>query len=323
MKKIFFSFLLFLLWGVGGLFAQATVTPLGADYDRQEVKFRVAWNAATAANNRVWVWVDFCSVTGTTPGTFAPATITSASVTSGAPADLNGRGFFVTVNGATVTAKLSTAGQFNWCAYGSDFPPNAVENGSSYTLKGSKPFIITTSSGTVEVNATTYSGNEIIALSDATGCPGVLCSKNGEATGVLGCCNGTSNCNGTCKTNSTYTQNDGACSPSCLQAYVQLYDQCGSVINPTYGLYEQTACYDQCHVKSQIGCRGTCLKNNGYIHWAYQPTYQQGSCACSDRQCPCEPINPVPVDVYVWRSNQWTFLHRITSYCKTYQPHCY
>ncbi|MDR3132950.1 MAG: hypothetical protein LBU42_02875, partial [Prevotellaceae bacterium] len=54
--------LFFLFWGAGGLFAQATVTPISVDYDKSEVKFRVAWNAATAPANRVWVWVDFCSI---------------------------------------------------------------------------------------------------------------------------------------------------------------------------------------------------------------------------------------------------------------------
>ncbi|MDR3133584.1 MAG: hypothetical protein LBU42_06125 [Prevotellaceae bacterium] len=174
----FRGLVLLLLWGVGGLpaaFAQATVTPVGVDYDRQEVKFRVAWNAATAANNRVWVWVDFCSVAGTTPGTFAPATITSASVTSGAPTDLNGRGFYVTANGATVTAQLNATGQFNWCAYASDYPPNATIGDGTYTLKGSPPFKITyNGSSYIETSDKSFTLGCIASLTDATGCPGII-----------------------------------------------------------------------------------------------------------------------------------------------------
>ncbi|MDR3185086.1 MAG: hypothetical protein LBT49_06760 [Prevotellaceae bacterium] len=200
--------LLLLLWGIGGLpaaFAQAVVTPLSVDYDRQQVTFRVAWSG-TAANNRVWVWVDFCPVAGTSPGTFAKAVISGATATAGSidPASLNGRGFYVTANPSTVTATLSNAvGRFNWCAYGSDFPPNAVDDGSGgYDLKGTPPFIVTTAAGTVEVNANTYSGGTITALTDATGCPGILCGKDGEAPGLLNCCaTGTMNCNGTCLTN--------------------------------------------------------------------------------------------------------------------------
>ncbi|MDR3134277.1 MAG: hypothetical protein LBU42_09730 [Prevotellaceae bacterium] len=205
MKKIFSS-LFFPLWGIGGLFAQATVTPISVDYDRHEVKFRIAWNAATAANNRVWVFVDLCPVAKTAPGTFAKAVISGATATAGSidPASLNGRGFYVTTNPSTVTASLSNAtGKFNWCAYGSDYPPNAKYDGSGgYTLRGTPPFIVTTSSGTTEVNATTYSGGEITALTDATGCPGARCGKNGESSGLANCCDfGTVNCAGICTNN--------------------------------------------------------------------------------------------------------------------------
>jgi uncharacterized protein (TIGR02145 family) len=150
------------------------------------VKFRVSWNAATAANNRVWVWVDFCSVAGTTPGTFAPATITSASVTSGAYTDLNGRGFFVTANGATVTAALGgTTGQFNWCAYGSDYPPNIGDyNDGTYTLRGTPPFTLKDANGNTQIVAgTTIAQSSLniipVTMTDETGCPGYFCKYVG------------------------------------------------------------------------------------------------------------------------------------------------
>ncbi|MDR3134101.1 MAG: hypothetical protein LBU42_08820 [Prevotellaceae bacterium] len=283
MKKISFS-LFFPLWGIGGLFAQATVTPISVDYDRHEVKFRVAWNAATAANNRVWVWVDFCSVAGATPGTFAPATISPVSIAGGSYDGENGRGFYIYGNPSTVTAALSGAtGTFNWCAYGSNFPPNAVDNTSGgYDLRGTPPFIITTSAGTTEVNAYTYSGGTITALTDATGCPGALCGKNNESSGLLNCCiNGTTNCSGTCKTDSTYTTNDGECTGSCNTAYIQLRDQCGTVINAKYSTYANESCMDGCALNC-TNCITLC-KNSDYKYASIVP--ERNECYCQETRC--------------------------------------
>ena len=244
MKKIFLFFTLFASITAN---ATVTVTPLGINYGTKTVTFKVAW-AGNAANNRVWVWVDLCPVTGTSPGTFAKAVISGAAATAGNidAASLNGRGFYVTTNPSTVTATLSNAtGQFHWCAYGSDFPPNAVDNASGgYTLKGSPPFII---NGTTEWNTSTYSGGTITALTDATGCPGVLCGKNGESSGLLNCCvTGTTNCSGTCRTTGTYTTNDGACAGTCYTAYRQLRNECDQVINAKYDTYRTTDCSTNC-----------------------------------------------------------------------------
>jgi hypothetical protein len=85
------------------------------------------------------VWVDLCPVTGTSPGTFAKAVISSPSAAAGSIATVSGntRGFYITTNPSTVTATLSNAtGKFNWCAYGSNYPPNATMNNGTYTLKG-------------------------------------------------------------------------------------------------------------------------------------------------------------------------------------------
>jgi hypothetical protein len=257
MKKIIFFFLLLPLWGLGGFaHASVTVTPLNTDFINKKVTFKVAYSAA--ANNRVWVWIDLCPVSGVTSTTFQTAVISAVTVTSGSvdAASLNGRGFYVTTNPSTVTATLGNAdGKFNWCAYGSDFPPNAVENGSSYTLKGSPPFMLTTASGTVSVNDKIYSGAPITALTDATGCPGVLCSKNGEAKGLLGCCGGTTDCSGTCTTTGTYTTNDGACTGVCHTAYVQLRDQCQQIIDQTYSTYNAESCTSGCEAIQNAACR--------------------------------------------------------------------
>jgi hypothetical protein len=201
MKRFFFLFAMLASITAG---ATVTVTPLDVNYGTKTVKFSVAWTG-TAANNRVWVWVDLCPVAGTTAGTFAKAVISGAAAAAGSITTVAGntRGFYVIANPSTVTATLSNAtGTFNWCAYGSDFPPNAIDKSSGgYNLKGSPPFIITTSSGTTEVGVKTSSGGTLTALTDATGCPGLLCGKNGEAAGLLNCCvTGATNCSGACKT---------------------------------------------------------------------------------------------------------------------------
>jgi hypothetical protein len=259
--KIFF---LFAMLANIAASATVTVTPLNVDYASKKVTFKIAWTG-NAANNRVWVWVDLCPVIGTLPSTFAKAVISEATGNGIVAGTLNGRGFYVNVSGATVTATLSNATEkFNWCAYGSDFPPNAVNNGSGYTLKGSPPFIITTSSGTEEVIENTYSGGTITAITDATGCPGVLCGKNGESSGLLNCCvSGTTNCSGTCKTTGTYTTNDGACTGACNTAYVQQRNQCGIVINDKYSTYTNTGCTTPNYTTNDGACTGAC--NTAYV----------------------------------------------------------
>jgi hypothetical protein len=254
-RRCIIAILLFPLWGLGGLFAAVTVTPLSADYGTKTVTFRVAWSGS-AANDRVWVWVDLCPVTGTSPGTFAKAVISSPTAITGSISTVAGntRGFYVTTSPSTVTATLSNAtGKFNWCAYGSDYPPNAKDNGSGgYDLKGSPPFII---NGTVEVNTNTYSGGTITVLTDATGCPGALCGKNGQAPGLLNCCaTGTTNCSGTCKTTGTYTSNDGACTGACKTAYVQQRTQCGAVLNAQFGTHSSSSCAKGCGANSTSSC---------------------------------------------------------------------
>jgi hypothetical protein len=263
MKKIFF---LFATLASITASATVTVTPLGVNYNTKTVTFRVSWTGS-AANNRVWVWVDLCPVSGTSPGTFAQAVISNPSAVSGSIATVSGntRGFYVTTNPSTVTAVLSNAsGKFNWCAYGSDFPPNAKDNSSGgYDLKGSPPFIITTSSGTVQENSKSFSGGVITALTDATGCPGVWCGRNGETPGLLNCCAyGTTNCSGTCKTTGTYTTNDGACTGICKTAYVQLRNQCDVVVASEHSTFSNSACAQGCEATRDQNCKNVQLRDS-------------------------------------------------------------
>jgi uncharacterized protein (TIGR02145 family) len=191
MKKLYFFFSVML--ATIATHAAVTVTPLTADYNNQTVTFRVAYS--NAYNNQVWVWIDFCPVAGVTPsGSFAPATITFATIVSGSGtiSGLNGRGFFVggnaTNSGTTVTATLNPvpAGQFNWCAYGSDYPPNVLANtNGSYTLVGTPPFTLIAADGTTKQTVGKTIAISVVTvtpstITDITGYPGLWCPYTGS-----------------------------------------------------------------------------------------------------------------------------------------------
>jgi uncharacterized protein (TIGR02145 family) len=148
----------------------------------------VSW-PGDAAVDRVWVWIDLSPITGTSPGTFEKAVISGATATAGSitTVDGNTRGFYVTTNPSTVTATLSNAAsKFNWCAYGSDAPPNVTAANGTYTLYGTPPFILTAAGGTATqtVDATTIETSAVtvtpVTLTDQTGCPGVFCIYTGS-----------------------------------------------------------------------------------------------------------------------------------------------
>ncbi|MDR3133966.1 MAG: hypothetical protein LBU42_08120 [Prevotellaceae bacterium] len=181
MKTKLFFFAMFITVAAG---AQVTnVEPLSANYTDKTVSFRVWWNAGSRDAthlSKVWVWVDYITVNSnnTTSGNSWTRALISgtptASVGTVARESGNDKGFWLTGNAstqysATVTVKLNiTASKFNWCAYVSDYPPNAASlSGSVYTLKGTQPFVV--NSGTISGN--TFTGT-ILSLTDATGCPG-------------------------------------------------------------------------------------------------------------------------------------------------------
>ena len=185
MKKIFFLFALLASMTAS---ATVTVTPLSVDYAIQNVTFSVSWTG-TPYNNRVWVWIDFCSITGTSPGAFAKAEISGATATAGSIATVAGntRGFYVTTNPSTVTATLKNAtGKFNWCVYGSDYPPNVTAENGTYTLYGTPPFTLIAAGGTATqtVAASTIATSDVtitpVTLTDQTGYPGVFCIYSGS-----------------------------------------------------------------------------------------------------------------------------------------------
>ena len=116
--------------------AQTTVQimPVSATYTTTPtIQFKVSWTNQSTDNhrNKVWIFVDFQSVISPTQkGNWQPATITeTVQKTAGTVSEQSNRGFFLegtTTNfSSTVTVQLSnTNASFNWCAYGSDYPPN-------------------------------------------------------------------------------------------------------------------------------------------------------------------------------------------------------
>ncbi|MDR1681478.1 MAG: hypothetical protein LBS12_06835 [Prevotellaceae bacterium] len=192
MKKIILSFVLFLLlspaFGQGGRVVE--IQQLGADYAATPptVTFRVFWdNAPTPPRHRdtVWVFVDVQTIaTDGTLGAWEPATLTGAVVDAGAGSiitgTLPGRGFYLDGHAtvpfsSTLTVTLSsslTGKKFNWCAYVTDYPPNATLGAAHYDLHGTPPFVVNGVS--LGAGARTFAGECITALTDATGCPGFL-----------------------------------------------------------------------------------------------------------------------------------------------------
>jgi archaellum component FlaF (FlaF/FlaG flagellin family) len=169
-----------------------TIANTNVDYSQKTVTFALSWKGSDATHrDEVWVFVDIQPIIGVTKGSWTPATLVPSATTvtalSGnqyssltyATVSGNTRGVWVkgtssaTTNTFNSTVKLkldaTTPAKFNACAYATDYPPNAVAyNNGSYTLKGTKPFII----NGVTVNDTKYAITKITSLTDATGCPG-------------------------------------------------------------------------------------------------------------------------------------------------------
>jgi uncharacterized protein (TIGR02145 family) len=161
----------------------------------------VRWTNQTTDNhrNKVWIFVDFQSVISPTQkGNWQPATITgTVQKTAGTVSEQSNRGFFLegtTTNfSSTLTVQLSnTITPFNWCVYGSDYPPNVAYNnitynGGTYTFKGTPPFKLVSADGlqSKEFNKTSITVAEIGFVpknfTDATGCPGIgFCPYTGN-----------------------------------------------------------------------------------------------------------------------------------------------
>ncbi len=192
------------LWGQGGrLFAAVQVQNISTDYANKRVTFNLSWAAGTrnaTHNAKVWVLVDYQEVTNpNTTGAWQRATVVSATATNGTVSGNTGRGFYLQgTDGAfssTVTVTLSgVPAKFNWCAYATDYPPNAAAyNNGTYTLKGTMPFTV---NGTTTITSDIYSGT-INTITDATGCPGCIGRDAIKSAGT--CCQGLTLVGGYCR----------------------------------------------------------------------------------------------------------------------------
>ncbi len=171
------------LWGQGGcLFAAVQVQNISTDYANKRVTFALSWAAGTrnaTHNSKVWVFVDYQPVTGLTTGAWQRATVNLSALPAGCTADgSNTRGFWyqgqaTAAQNANITVTLTNMpAQFNWCAYATDYPPNAKISGNSYTLHGTAPFTV---NGTqLAAGVRTYSSACITSITDPTGCPGLI-----------------------------------------------------------------------------------------------------------------------------------------------------
>jgi hypothetical protein len=192
MKKLFFLFAM-----IASVAASAQVTfveLLSANYTNKTVTFRVWWNAGSRNDthlSKVWVWVDYIKVNSNNTTSGNSWTRAEISTVSGGATSYDGsnrKGFWLEGNAstnysATLTAQLNiTETKFNWCAYVSDYPPNATMANGTYTLKGTPPFTI---NGTITENGKKYSGACITSLTDATACPGII-SYSAFSAGALG-----------------------------------------------------------------------------------------------------------------------------------------
>jgi len=161
MKKLFF-FAAMLISIAATAQSQTCVTAkqVSANYNAKQVTFDLTWTACNGTNHlyRVWIFVDYRDATGTTKGTWQRALINGTAA-----------GTFINGSAGTQRVTLTLANtlpaKFDWCAFATDYPPNATMSNNTYTLKGTPPFVI---NGTYTTSARTYTGNYITKITDAT-----------------------------------------------------------------------------------------------------------------------------------------------------------
>jgi hypothetical protein len=220
MKKLFLSFSAMLVSVATSAQSGITITPVSANYMNKTVTFNVSWlNSSRTGthNSKVWVFVDYREVTNNAPsGSWTRATVSGTpTASSGTPTreTTTDKGFWLqgtsgtsgTYN-STVTVTLGNVpAKFNWCAYVSDYPPNATVNGTTYTLHGTSPFTLTASNGTSiqTVNGTTITTSALtitpVTMTDKTECPGVFCAKRDEPHNGRICCVGLTSVGSYCR----------------------------------------------------------------------------------------------------------------------------
>ncbi len=214
MKKIYYLLLLVLLPMFGTAQNCISIVQGNTTYTTETISFAVKWNTCNGTNHlyKVWVFVDYCevNVAGDPVGQWQRATVGTPVVTGG-PAYTagNAMGFWLTAanNGLTANVKLQigtgSISRFKWCAFATDYPPVAAYTGaSSYTLKGTIPFYITYKDELpTKVDTKSYTpddGKEVMAITDATGCP-AGCRIRNQTVSDGTCCGGLTAVGGYCR----------------------------------------------------------------------------------------------------------------------------
>jgi len=179
MKKLFFfAATLISIAATAQQGSCVTAKQVSANYADSTVTFELKWTTCNQTNHlyRVWVFVDYRPVTNGTKGAWQRATITAT--TEGDLVD--GKSVWVTgsLNGTkTVTLTLSgVPAIFDWCAFATDYPPQAVVDGNQFvTVKGTPPFTFTLSDNSTFITEQRTEfretpGQWIQTITDATGC---------------------------------------------------------------------------------------------------------------------------------------------------------
>jgi archaellum component FlaF (FlaF/FlaG flagellin family) len=305
MKKILFFFaMLASVTASAQRTTPVTIANTKVDYSTKIVTFDLSWKGSDASHrNEVWVLVDIQPITGTnTLGSWSPATLVpnSTTVTAGSGNQYsslthivvsgNTRGVWVkgtatnttstfaaTVN---ITLNSGTPAKFNACAYATDYPPNAASySGGTYTLKGTKPFIV---NGTTVYN-NQYAVTTITSLTDATGCPGGVGRDVEHNNGS--CAPGLTPCGGYCR---DLTADKAFCYNTYdIEVQLQSGSQCvGDWRWPTAaeakslvsaGFYEQ-------HTSNNGATRIRCVKTSNQCAWC---TYVFGTSCFTNNAVTC------------------------------------
>jgi hypothetical protein len=150
------------------------------------VTFSVSWPVGAHDCKHlsdVWVFIDYQPVVNGVPGSWSRALVNGVPglLSTDAGSSLtqvpgNQQGFWLHgpdgAYSATLTVPVSVSSKFAWCAYTTNYPPNAIPNNGFYDLRGTVPFVV----NDVQLGAgvRTYAGGCIQSLTDATGAPGLL-----------------------------------------------------------------------------------------------------------------------------------------------------
>ncbi len=150
-----------------------SVRQVAANYNTKQVTFDVVWSTCTGTHNyKTWVIVDYRTVNADgSKGAWTRAAISGTSVGTLVSAS---KGVWVTGSASkTQRVTLTLSGmpaQFDWCASALDYPPQAIMNNGSYTLKGTPPFTINSSTA-LGANVKNYTGACITSVTDVTNNP--------------------------------------------------------------------------------------------------------------------------------------------------------